>query len=109
MTPIKTIHVQALKQLFDTDPGLRLIDIREPQEWAEMHILNVAHIPKDQLAQTLAEQSVPLSEDIYLHCRSGMRSLAAAEQLLALGYKSVYSVEGGIIAWANAGYPVISS
>ncbi len=106
---IKTISVQALKQLLDTDPRLQLIDIREPQEWTEIHIANVTHIPKDQLTQTLSEQAIPLSQDIYLHCRSGMRSLAAAEQLLALGYQSVYSVDGGIIAWANAGYPVISS
>ncbi|PJD93067.1 MAG: sulfurtransferase [Legionella sp.] len=105
---IKTISVQALKQLCDENPDLHLIDIREPQEWAEVHIPGVRHIPKDQLVQTLTEQSLPLSQDIYLHCRSGMRSLAAAEQLIALGYQSVYSVDGGIVAWANEGYPITS-
>ncbi|HVT63145.1 MAG TPA: rhodanese-like domain-containing protein [Legionellaceae bacterium] len=106
MTQIKTISVLLLKQLMDQNPNLCLIDIREPQEWSEAHIPNVLHIPKQDLAGYCLAQNIPYSQDIYLHCRSGMRSMAAAEQLQSMGYQSVYSVEGGIVAWENAGYPI---
>ena len=109
MTPsVRTISVIDLKKHLDQDPNLCLIDIREPQEWSEAHIPGILHIPMQQLAQYCSEQDLPFTHPIYLHCRSGMRSMAAAEQLINLGYQSVYSVEGGIVAWANAGYPIQS-
>ncbi len=103
---IKSITVHELKMLYDQSPDLCLIDVREPDEWDVLHIPGALHIPKDELA-ALVEAKIPdKARPIYLHCRGGVRSLYAAHCLLELGYKHVYSVDGGIVEWATSGYPV---
>lgn len=44
---------------------------------------------------------------VYVLCRSGRRSLSAGQQLDAIGFGCVYNIEGGMIAWEEAGLPVI--
>ena len=83
-----------------------LIDVREDHEWQEQHIPRAVHIPKDELVNVI-EETIPDKEaTIYLHCRGGVRSLYAADCLMNLGYQNVYSVDGGIMDWMGAGYPV---
>lgn len=104
---IPSIDVTSLKQYYDNTPDVCIIDVREADEWAQGHIPKAHHIPKDQLSARIHEIGVDTTHPIYLHCRSGVRSLQAAAQLQDLGYTDVYSVDGGIIAWVNAGYPII--
>jgi rhodanese-related sulfurtransferase len=103
---IPSIDVTTLKEQYDNNPNVCIIDVREADEWAQGHIPNAHHIPKHQLTSHIHELGVDSTHPIYLHCRSGVRSLQAAEALQALGFTAVYSLEGGIIAWANAGYPI---
>lgn len=103
---INIINVHELKKRLDTSPNLCIIDVREESEWQEQHIPGVLHIPKDLIKANIAAKVAELDRPIYLHCRGGVRSLYAAQCLLDLGYKEVYSVEGGIIEWEQAGYPV---
>ena len=103
---IPSIDVKTLKQYFDNKPDVCIIDVREADEWAQGHIPKAHHIPKNQLSTRIHEIGVDSTHPIYLHCRSGVRSLQAGEALQAMGYTAVYSVEGGIIAWADAGYPI---
>lgn len=104
--PINTLDVHELKKRCEADPQLCLIDVRENQEWQEIHIPFARHIPKDQLATTIKELISDVNQPIYLHCRGGTRSLFAANCLAELGYKHVYSIDGGIMEWEKAGYPV---
>ncbi len=105
---IKTIDVHELKKRYDTLPELCLIDVRENHEWKEMHIPRALHIPKDTLVSVIEQELPDHKRPIYLHCRGGVRSLYAANCLMGLGYQEVYSIDGGIMEWINAGYPVIS-
>ena len=103
---INSISVHELKRRWSVDPDLCLIDVREDHEWQEQHIPGALHIPKDELA-TAIETMVPQHDHpIYLHCRGGTRSLVAAQCLLDLGYRDIYSIDGGISEWASAGYPI---
>ena len=103
---VNTINVHELKKRREENPSLCLIDVREDHEWQEQHIPGALHIPKDTLAAAIAK-NIPEHEcPIYLHCRGGTRSLQAAHTLLELGYKNVYSVDGGISEWEKSGYPV---
>ena len=110
MTELKVhnITVHELKKRRDADPELCLIDVREDDEWQDQHIPGALHIPKDILADNIKSKITDLDKPIYLHCRGGVRSLHSAHQLLELGYKEVYSVDGGIVEWANSGYPLES-
>jgi len=81
------------------------IDVRTPEEYSESHIEGAKPIPLQQLEQRLAE--VPKDKQVYLYCRSGKRSVAAATVLVKAGFTNIENVEGGITAWKEAGYPVI--
>jgi rhodanese-related sulfurtransferase len=103
---INTIDVHELHKRREIDPNLCIIDVREDDEWQEQHIPRAVHIPKDLVAAQI-EQIVPdHNQPIYLHCKGGVRSMHAAAALLSIGYTSVYSIDGGITAWRNAGYPI---
>ncbi|KTD16699.1 rhodanese-like domain-containing protein [Legionella jordanis] len=106
MTEIATINVHQLKQLMDENPKLCLIDVRELPEWQTVRIPGAKHIPKDRLTTEIESIAADRKQAIYLHCKGGVRSLYAAKTLLDLGYKEVYSVDGGILEWAMSGYLV---
>lgn len=103
---IKTIDVHQLRRLQANEPQLCLIDVREPHEWQSLRIPGALHIPKDDLPHRIGETIADKTRAIYLHCKSGVRSLYAANCLLEMGYQEVYSVDGGISDWAACGYPV---
>ncbi len=103
---INTITVHELKKRLDHSPDLCIIDVREDNEWQEQHIPGALHIPKDEVINLMPAKVPDLSCPLYLHCRGGVRSLQAASTLLDLGYKEVYSIDGGIMEWAASGYPV---
>lgn len=105
---IKTIDVHELKKRYDASPDLCLIDVREEDEWQELHIPGAIHIPKDTLTNMITVKIPDRKSPVYLHCRGGVRSLYAANCLAELGYQDVYSVDGGIVEWAASGYPVKS-
>lgn len=105
---IQTISVAELKKHYDNDTNFCLIDVRELNEWQEIHIPKAIHICKDDLKENIQKNVLEHTTPIYLHCRSGVRSIQAAKTLLELGYKNVFSVDGGIIAWASAGFPTNS-
>ena len=103
---VKTISVHELKKRLDSTPNLCIIDVREDHEWQEQHIPWALHIPKDQVSDVIHAKIPDYNCPIYLHCRGGVRSVYAANCLLDLGYKDVYSVEGGIIEWEKSGDPI---
>ena len=103
---IKTIDVHQLKNKMDAQPNLCLIDVRELDEWDTAHIPGAIHIPKDVITSGIESTVADKTQPIYLHCRGGVRSLYAAQCLMDIGYKEVYSVDGGIVEWAMFGYPV---
>lgn len=83
--------------------AITLIDVREPDEYAAAHVPGARLVP---LATVPAAQpSLPTDEPLYLICRTGGRSLEAAEYLDAHGY-DVVNVVGGTAAWVAAGKPV---
>lgn len=88
------------------EQGAFVLDVRQPEEWNELHVPGATLIPLDQLPQRVSE--VPKDKEIVVICRSGNRSQAGRDILLQAGYEKVTSVSGGMIAWRNAGYPTVS-
>ena len=88
------------------DPNVVLLDVRTAAEYDEGRIANAINIDVKQddfLEQTKA--TLPADKTIAVYCRGGRRSVTAAEKLAAEGYK-VVNLEGGIMAWKEAGKPV---
>lgn len=88
--------------------SVQLLDVRTPQEYAEGHIygaLNI-NVQSDDFKE-LALRKLSKDSTVLVYCRSGRRSLDAAEKLTKLGYK-VVNLKGGIIEWREDGLPVVS-
>ncbi len=86
--------------------SVQLLDVRTPQEYAEGHIDGASNIniQSDDFQQR-AEKELSKDSTILVYCRSGRRSMEAAEMLTKLGYK-VVNLKGGIIEWKGDGLPV---
>jgi len=77
----------------------QLIDVREPQEFKNGHILGARNIPVTQIKQRLVE----LRDDkpVYLYCQGQSRSVRAANILRKKGYKDINILQGGFKKWAG--------
>lgn len=89
------------------DPNVQIIDCREKNEWDAAHAEGMSLMPLDTIAHRLAE--LDPERPLIIVCRSGRRSLLAAQQLAAAGFTDVKSMNGGLIAWAELGHPLIAS
>lgn len=82
-----------------------VIDVREPNEYAEAHIAGVPLMPLSKFDPSAV--SPPENKTLIIHCRSGRRCGLASEQLIAAGYTGTfYRMAGGLLAWTAAGLPV---
>ncbi len=96
-----------------------LIDVREPDEYAQGSIDRSVNYPRGVLEMRIhqhpsvgsnCDSMVALEQlaatPVYLICRSGARSALAADSLKNMGFTQVMSVAGGFQAWSDAGYPI---
>jgi adenylyltransferase/sulfurtransferase len=94
------VTVQEMKKALD-DPklGIKVIDVREPDEYEIAHIKGVPLFPLSTLPQKFTE--LEPNQTIYIHCKIGVRSMKALRFLREQGFKYLKSVKGGITAWAD--------
>jgi rhodanese-related sulfurtransferase len=87
--------------------GGELVDVREAEEYEDVHAAGARHVALSWLREATPEQikALELKEPLHVICRSGQRSQAAASILLGAGYRNVVNVSGGTLAWVNAGLP----
>jgi adenylyltransferase/sulfurtransferase len=93
-----TVH-DLKKALTDPKLGIRVIDVREPDEYQIVHLDGVPLFPLSTLAERFTE--LDPNHQYYIHCKSGIRSMKALKFLKEQGFKYLKSVKGGIAAWAD--------
>lgn len=107
-TGINTVSAQqAAATIADAPPGLIVLDVRTPEEFAEGHLQGAVMI--DFYSDDFDAQLATLDPDVpyVLYCRSGNRSGQTIPKLEALGFQSVENIDGGVVAWTGAGLPLI--
>lgn len=101
--PIPAVEPTRARELVERENAL-IIDVREPDEWAEARISGAIHIPLGEIRERANE--IPRDRPVILQCRSGNRSAGATRTLLELGFPNVHNLEGGISEWAADGFPL---
>ncbi|MHB8527371.1 MAG: molybdopterin-synthase adenylyltransferase MoeB [Candidatus Acidiferrales bacterium] len=95
---VPEITPKQLKQRLDHGDDLYILDVREPHEY-QICNLNGHLIPLGELPKRVGE--LDSSREIVAHCRSGKRSAEAVEFLTKAGFRKIWNLKGGILAWSD--------
>jgi rhodanese-related sulfurtransferase len=113
-----SITAQQLKSRLEADPGLVLLDVRNPPEWEGGIIRTATRISKPDIEQAVRAieddgvrpedtvlANIPRDRDVLVYCQAGVRSLASIRALVSAGYdpKHLINLEQGYSAWKGLG------
>lgn len=107
MTTIKSVDAVTAREWLSKNEAI-IVDVREPGEYAAMHIAGAKLIP----VSTIKNDKLPElgNKKLIIHCHLGRRGETACEKLLLSNPNlDVYNLEGGITAWEKAGFEVEKS
>lgn len=85
--------------------GAVLVDVRELNEYQDVHAEGALLVPLSEFEARYSE--LPADQELVMICRSGARSARAAEFLMQHGYGKVVNLQGGTLAWVDAGLPAV--
>jgi len=96
---VKSVTVQELKQMMDSQEAFHLIDVREQHEF------DLVNIKGELIPMSIVPANIDKFDregKIIVHCRSGARSGNLIHQLQQIkGFDNLYNLEGGILAWSR--------
>lgn len=105
---VTTISPKQLHDLVEAGAAVELIDVRTPVEFRQVRVTFARNVPLDRLdAEQLAAVRDEAERPLYVICRSGNRAAQACAKLHSAGFTNVVNVEGGTLAWDQAGLPVV--
>ena len=115
LTDVREIMPWDLEERLQATPELLIVDVREPDEFAAMHIAGSIHVPRGILEsacewdyeETIPELVQAREREVVVVCRSGNRSILAAHSLNVLGYSNVVSLKTGLRGWKDYEQPLV--
>ncbi|MBT3043803.1 MAG: rhodanese-like domain-containing protein [Candidatus Thiodiazotropha sp. (ex Codakia orbicularis)] len=116
LADVKEIMPWDLEERMQVNPGLLIVDVREPYEYDAMHIEGSLAVPRGILESACEwdyEETVPelvnaRQREIVVVCRSGYRSVLAAFSMHVLGYDNVVSLKTGLRGWNDYEQPLVN-
>ncbi|MFB1490458.1 MULTISPECIES: rhodanese-like domain-containing protein [unclassified Thiocapsa] len=117
LSDVKEIMPWDLEERLAANPDLLLVDVREPDEFASMHIEGSLNVPRGILESACEwdyEETVPelvraRDREVVVLCRSGYRSIMAAHAMNLLGYQNVCSLQTGLRGWKDYEQPLVDA
>jgi rhodanese-related sulfurtransferase len=114
---VREIMPWDLAERLGSDPGALIVDVREPEEYSAMHIEGSLCVPRGILESACEwdyEETVPelvraRDRAVVVVCRSGYRSVLAANSMLLLGYRDVVSLKTGLRGWKDYEQPLVDA
>jgi phage shock protein E len=100
------ISAAALREQKNTGSPPVILDVRSEAEFEQGHIPGAVHIPHDELPGRVGELSASLSDAIVVYCMLGPRARRGEKTLLQHGFGHVLHLDGGFLAWEDAGFPI---
>ena len=105
---VRGCTVAEAKARLDRGEVAQFIDVREDHEFAKDHAKGARHLGKGIIERDVETVIPDKQATILLYCGGGYRSALAADALQQMGYTNVTSMDGGMKAWRDAGYPTES-
>ena len=102
---IREVSVSDAQTRMVADRNVKLIDVREDNEWQAGHATGAKHLGKGIIERDIEEQVPDKATELILYCGGGFRSALVADVLQSMGYSNVYSMAGGWKAWKESGAP----
>ncbi|MDX1919504.1 MAG: rhodanese-like domain-containing protein [Candidatus Caenarcaniphilales bacterium] len=96
----QSINVSELSELLKQKADIKLIDVREADEFAFCKINNASNCPLSNLEESFNSLELDKKQKVVLYCHHGRRSQRALMMLQELGYENLINLEGGIDAWS---------
>jgi len=115
LTDVREIMPWDLADRRAANPDLLVVNLREPYEFAAMHIQGSLNVPRGILESACEwdyEETEPelvrsREREIVVVCRSGYRSVLAASSMQVLGYQNVASLQTGLRGWKDYEQPLV--
>ncbi len=105
---IREVTVDETRERMAANNGVRLIDVREDNEWQLGRATGSTHLGKGIIERDIEAQVPDKATEVILYCGGGFRSALAADVLQNMGYTNVFSMAGGWKAWKDSGAPAES-
>ena len=105
---IREVTVDEARERMTADKRVRLIDVREDNEWEAAHAAGAKHLGKGIIERDIEVQVPDKTTEVILYCGGGFRSALAADVLQQMGYTNVFSMAGGWKDWKDSGAPIES-
>lgn len=88
------------------EAAAQIVDVRTPEEYTEGHLEHAINIDYNGDNFDSEIERLDKSKPTFVYCLSGGRSAKAAEIMRKKGFRNVYEMKGGMLAWRNAGLPI---
>ena len=102
---IRELTVDDVIRKLAAGEDFELIDVREDHEWSKGHIRGAKHLGRGILERDVEKAIAAAAREIVLYCGGGFRSALSADNLQKMGYRNVYSMDGGYRSWKAANGP----
>jgi rhodanese-related sulfurtransferase len=103
---VKECGIADVRARLDRGERFHFVDVREDNEFALDHAAGARHIGRGVLERDVENLIPDKHAPIVLYCGGGYRSALSADNLQKMGYTNVISMDGGVRAWREAGYPI---
>ncbi|MBN9655546.1 rhodanese-like domain-containing protein [Halobacillus litoralis] len=97
MSQIKEITPQQVEEKMNNNDDFTIIDVREDEEVSQGMVPNAKHIRLGDIPEKI--EDLPKDQEYVMICRSGRRSMNAAEFMKERGFGNVQNMEGGMLKW----------
>ena len=103
----QVLTAQAFETKLNTLPEKIILDVRTASEYSRGHLSGAVLIDYYQRDFSSQLNKLDKTKPVFVYCASGVRSNAAARELIRQGFKEVYDLSGGLSAWVRSGKPIV--
>jgi rhodanese-related sulfurtransferase len=105
---VAEITLEEARQRLDRNPTAVLLDVREDGEWDKGHAARALHLGRGVLERDIEERFPNKDTELLMYCGGGYRSVLACQTAQQMGYRNVFSIQGGYREMLAQGWPMTS-